>query len=106
MRMPEKDPGNFAALSWLVVIAISAWGGVVRYLMDIQANKAKWSWVAALAQVVVSSFTGLIGGMISQETGMSLNMTYVGAGLCGAMGSIALTYFWERFFGVRENANQ
>jgi len=67
--------------------------------MDVKSNKATWSWAAAAAQVVVSSFTGLIGGIISMETGLSVNMAFVGAGLCGAMGSVALTYFWERFFG-------
>lgn len=67
--------------------------------MDVKSNKATWSWAAALAQIVVSSFTGLIGGIISMETGLSVNMAFVGAGLCGATGSVALTYFWERFIG-------
>lgn len=72
--------------------------------MDVKSNKATWSWAAALAQIVVSSFTGLIGGIISQETRLSVNMAFVGAGLRGAMGSVALTYFWARFFGgVNEN---
>jgi len=98
--MPEKDPNNFAAISWLIVVGLSAWGGIVRYLMDIKSNKTQWSWAAALAQIAVSSFTCLIGGLVSQETHASQNMTYVCAGLCGAMGSVALTYFWDRFFGV------
>ncbi|WP_037388226.1 phage holin family protein, partial [Serratia symbiotica] len=71
----------------------------VRYLMDIKSNKTTWSWAAALAQIIVSSFTGLIGGILSMETGLSVNMAFVGAGLSGAMGSVALTYFWERIFG-------
>lgn len=102
--MPDKEINHIFSSLWLVFILIAGWGGVVRYLMDVKSNKATWSWAAALAQIVVSSFTGLIGGVISMESGLSVNMAFVGAGLCGAMGSVALTYFWERFFGgINEN---
>ncbi|ENI1055665.1 MULTISPECIES: phage holin family protein [Serratia] len=102
--MPDKEINHIFSSLWVVFILIAGWGGVVRYLMDIKRNKAAWSWVNALAQIVVSSFTGLIGGIVSMETGLSVNMAFVGAGLCGAMGSVALTYFWERFFGgINEN---
>lgn len=103
--MPDKEINHIFSSLWVVFILIAGWGGIVRYLMDVKSNKATWSWAAALAQIVVSSFTGLIGGIISMETGLSVNMAFVGAGLCGAMGSVALTYFWERFFGGN-NENQ
>lgn len=97
--MPDKEINNIvSSLGWVFML-IAAWGGLVRYLMDIKRTKAAWSWLNALAQIIVSSFTGLIGGIISMETGLSVNMAFVGAGLCGAMGSVALTYFWERFVG-------
>lgn len=101
MRM--KQPDSFELYQWLILLLLSAWGGIVRYLLDIKTNNARWSWFGALAQVAVSGFTGLIGGFISMESGLSLYMTYVSAGMCGAMGSIALTYFWERFTGVKNN---
>lgn len=49
-------------------------GRLVRYLIDVKQNKAAWSWVNALAQIAVSGFTGLIGGLISVESGLSLYM--------------------------------
>ncbi|HGH4633448.1 TPA: phage holin family protein, partial [Enterobacter kobei] len=52
-----------------------------------------------------SGFTGLIGGLISVESGLSLYMILVTSGISGAMGSVALTYFWERLTGMK-NANQ
>ena len=69
-------------------------------------NKATWSWInKALAQIAVSGFTGLIGGLISVESGLSLYMILVTSGISGAMGTVALTYFWERLTGMK-NANQ
>ncbi|MDH8190379.1 phage holin family protein, partial [Klebsiella pneumoniae] len=50
---------------------------------------------------VVSAFTGVIGGLISIEGGLSIYMILATAGISGAMGSVALTYFWERITGVK-----
>ncbi|ENP6769989.1 phage holin family protein, partial [Escherichia coli] len=74
---------------------------LVRYLIDVKQSKATWSWINALAQIVVSGFTGVIGGLISIESGFSIYMILATAGISGAMGSVALTYFWERLTGVK-----
>ncbi|WP_139800478.1 phage holin family protein [Kluyvera intermedia] len=97
--MHEKE--GIAGVTWIVLLVIAGWGGLVRYLIDIRQNKAAWSWVNALAQMVVSGFTGVIGGLISIESGLSIYMILATAGISGAMGSVALTYFWERFTGVK-----
>nr|WP_275323458.1 phage holin family protein [Xenorhabdus bovienii] len=97
MRMPNKDP--IELYQWLILLLLSAWGGIVRYIIDIKTSNARWSWIGAFAQVVVSGFTGLIGGFVSLEAGLSLYLMFVSAGVSGAMGSIALTYFWNRLTG-------
>ncbi len=102
-RMQDKE--SIAGLSWIVVLVLACWGGLVRYLIDVKQNKATWSWISALAQIVVSGFTGVIGGLVSVESGLSLYMILAAAGVSGAMGSVALTYFWERLTGMK-NANQ
>ncbi|RRR32144.1 holin [Enterobacter hormaechei] len=102
-RMQDKE--SIAGLSWIVVLVLACWGGLVRYLIDVKQNKATWSWINALAQIAVSGFTGVIGGLVSVESGLSLYMILAAAGVSGAMGSVALTYFWERLTGMK-NANQ
>lgn len=102
-RMQDKE--SIAGLSWIVVLVLACWGGLVRYLVDVKQNKATWSWISALAQIAVSGFTGVIGGLVSVESGLSLYMILAAAGVSGAMGSVALTYFWERLTGMK-NANQ
>lgn len=77
-RMQDKE--SIAGVSWLIVLALSCWGGLVRYLIDVKQNKATWSWINALAQIAVSGFTGLIGGLISVESGLSLYMILVTSG--------------------------
>jgi len=102
-RMQDKE--SVAGISWLIVLAIACWGGLVRYLIDIKNNKATLSWINAVSQMVVSGFTGVIGGLISVESGFSLYIILATSGMSGAMGSVALSYFWERITGVK-NANQ
>lgn len=50
-RMQDKE--SIAGVSWLIVLALSCWGGLVRYLIDVKQNKATWSWINALAQIAV-----------------------------------------------------
>lgn len=51
-RMQDKE--SMTWLSWAIVAGIACWGGLVRYLIDIKQSKAAWSWINAIAQVVVS----------------------------------------------------
>ena len=50
-RMPDKE--SMAGLSWLVLLGLACWGGLVRYLIDVKNNKATWSWNDALADIAV-----------------------------------------------------
>lgn len=97
MAKHMQDKESMAGITWLALLIIAGWGGLVRFLMDVKQGKAKWSWINALAQIVVSAFAGLI----SIESGASIYMILASAGVSGAMGSVALTYFWERITGVK-----
>lgn len=96
--MPNKD---FDLVEWLIIIGLASWGGIVKYLTDIKTSNARFSVLGAIAQVVVSGFTGFIGGLLGFELGLTIRMTYILAGMSGAMGSVALTYFWNRITGTR-----
>lgn len=100
--MPDKDPNSITGISWLIMLGFSCWGGLVRYLIDVKRNKASWSWINAIAQIAVSGFTGVLGGLISVESGLSFYMILATSGISGAMGSMALSYFWERITGVKD----
>ncbi len=77
-RMQDKE--SIAGMSWLVLLIIACWGGLVRYLIDVKQSKATWSLINALAQMVVSGFTGVIAGLVSIESGLSIYMILATAG--------------------------
>ncbi len=100
-----QDKEGVTGIAWIVILAIACWGGIVRYIIDTKKRDSIWRWTELLAQMVVSGFTGVIGGLLAHESGMSQYMMYAISGVFGSMGSIALSYFWERLTGIK-NENQ
>lgn len=43
----------------------------------------------------------LLLALVSIESGLSIYMILATSGISGAMGSVALTYLWERITGVK-----
>nr|WP_193395159.1 phage holin family protein [Serratia inhibens] len=99
-----KIPEDTQLITWSIIGLVSAWGGLVRYIMDVKNDKAEWRWVGVFFQIVVSGFTGVLGGLLSFEAGSSIYMTCAVAGSFGAMGSGAIDLVVNRIFfrnGVR-----
>jgi fluoride ion exporter CrcB/FEX len=92
----DSIPENVQAVSWLVIGFFSAWGGLVRYLMDIRPAGQQWCWMAAISQVIISCFTGFLGGLYSYEQHNSVLMALVIAGICSTLGSSLLHWLWRR----------
>ncbi|EML7933746.1 phage holin family protein [Providencia rettgeri] len=100
--MFDKEPNSFGLIQWVLLLIISMWGGVVRYISDVKTHKISWSWVAVSMQLVVSGFTGLIGGLGAIESGVSSYLILVSAGVTGAMGTMALDLFWSKYIGGKK----
>lgn len=90
------------ATSWLAVGFFSAWGGLVRYLMDISPAGAKWCWMAAISQIVISSFTGFLGGFYGHEQHNSTLMTLVIAGISSTLGGTLLRWVWRYLLHIKQ----
>lgn len=97
-------PGNLTetlskspeAFSWVMVGIFSAWGGLVRYLMDSKGRQKKQQCMSAITQIVISGFTGFLGGLYSFEHDKSPLMTLIIAGICSTLGSTLLHWLWQR----------
>jgi hypothetical protein len=89
-------------MSWVIVGFFSLWGGLVRYLMDIRPAGTKWCWMAAITQLVISSFTGFLGGFYSYEQHNSVLTTLVFAGVSSTLGGSLLRWIWRRILHTAE----
>ena len=90
-------------VSWIMVGVFSVWGGLVRYLMDSKGRKKKHQWMEAISQVIISGFTGFLGGLYSFEYGNSPLMTLILAGICSTLGSTLLHWLWRRMLPEEGN---
>lgn len=93
-KLPEVEH----VIVWTTIGFFSFWGGLTRYIIDYKRYRFNWSWYEALCQVVISGFTGALGGLISFEAGVSLNMTFIMSGVSSAMGTVALRIIARKFF--------
>nr|WP_301538343.1 phage holin family protein [Providencia rettgeri] len=100
-RMDDKDL-KVGATAWGVILAISLYGGLARYIIDSKRNGYPFSWFGALSQMAVSGFTGVLGGLGALESGASMYIILFAAGMAGAMGSVALDFFWAKYTGGRK----
>lgn len=99
----NQTSGNEHIFLWVGVGIFSLWGGMVRYLMDWSHTKQRCSWSDIATQIVISGFTGFLGGIYCYEQHYSELMTLVVAGISAASGGNLLNMLWKRFLHKRES---
>lgn len=87
-----KDPLSFGLLTYCWVIALSAWGGTVRFIRKVRAGdmSLKQATLTLAGEVVTSSFAGVVTFYLAQATGLSGLWTAVTVSVAGHMGGRAL----------------
>lgn len=98
--LPRPFPDEFQSLSWGIVGIFSAWGGIVRYLMD--NPPGKYSCKEMCYQIAISGFTGFLGGFYAYEHNYSSVMILATSGVSGSFGGSLLKWIWQRIFSKQK----
>jgi len=87
-----KDPTSFSLLTYGWVIALSAWGGTVRFIRKVRAGhmSIKQAAFTLIGEIVTSSFAGVVTFYLCQATEIPGLWTAVTVGVAGHMGGRAL----------------
>jgi len=106
--MPEKDPANYPLLTYLWVIAISSWGGVVSFYRKMKAGRARpFNVIEFIGELTTSAFVGVITFWMCESAEIGQLMSAALIGISGHMGSRAIWQFeqWaeRQFSGERYN---
>lgn len=100
--MPDKNPYiQSSIIEWFIIaiaVIFAAFGGVVKYLSDVQEGKEIFAWVKLFIQAVISAFSGSIATLYMIDHQFSLYMTVLGAGLAGFGGVVLLRVILKRAF--------
>jgi hypothetical protein len=85
---PERTIGSFAIFTYLWVLALSTWGGVVNYLSKMrQGGIARFNLTELIGDMCISGFTGLITFWLCQASNFSELVTAPLVGISGHMGA-------------------
>jgi hypothetical protein len=90
----DKDVFSYSWLTYLWVVGLSAWGGVVSWLRKKEFGQT-WRQTAAQVaiEMIVSTFVGLITFVLCHIAELSLLWTIVLVAISGHAGAKALTQY-------------
>lgn len=87
-----KDPTSYGALTYFWVVALSAWGGTVRFIRKVKAGEMRLGHAikSLLGEIFTSAFAGVLTFYLAEATGVSGMWTAVLVGIAGHMGGRSL----------------
>lgn len=103
--MPFSNlPGGGGDLNWFAIVMmviLSAWGGLVNYLGRLKSGLVKeFNLIELVGEFAISSFAGLTVGLIALSFDVHPLMTMALAGVAGHAGGRTV-YFLDRLFQRR-----
>lgn len=105
----EHTPASFSFLTYLWVVGLAIWGGIVSYVQRVRSgHSSKFSITEAIGEVVTSGFVGVMTFWLCEATGVPQLMTAAFVGVSGHMGARGIRLLetvLERRFGLA-NASQ
>lgn len=99
--MPFQDPNNFNLLTYVWMIIIAFWGGLVNYLSRVKRGSVShFSFVELVSELVVSGFSGVITYWLCQATSLDPLYTAACVGIAGHAGG-RMIFFIEQLMMKR-----
>lgn len=95
----------FELESFLTIVAVGGWGGVVGVLLNIKKTQKKELILSILKQVIISSFTALIISMVCLEEHYSQNILLVASGVSGVYGRQLISLMGKKLRQLLSNTS-
>lgn len=89
--MPEKDPANYPLFTYLWVILISSWGGIVSFYRKTKLGHTRpFNVMELLGEITTSAFVGMLTFWLCEAANINPLITAAFVGITGHMGSRAI----------------
>lgn len=89
--MLEKDPSNYPLLTYLWVIAIASWGGIVSFYRKMKSGRARpFNFVEFIGEITTSAFVGVMTFWLCEAAAINPFVSAALIGISGHMGSRAI----------------
>lgn len=99
--MPMRDPHNYPLMTYIGVLFIACWGGVVNYISRIKNGAvAQFSVPELIGELVISAFSGVLMFWLCESFQVEPLITSVCAGIAGHAGG-RMVFILETSFNKR-----
>lgn len=97
----ERTPASFSFWTYLGVVALAIWGGIVSYVQRVRAGQiGQFSLREAIGEVVTSGFVGITTFWVCEAMNIHPLLTAAFVGVSGHMGARAI-HLLETVFSRR-----
>lgn len=93
-----KDPTSYSWVTYLWVMLLSAWGGMVKFLNNLRDKRVslKEATLDLVVGMVTSVFVGVVTFYICEATNVSALWSAVCIAIAGHMGAELIRFFQDR----------
>lgn len=92
--MIDKDPFGYSVVTYVWVLLLSIWGGVVNFIQRLRRGEAKaHNIVELIGEVVISAFVGVVTFYLCELSNFPQILTAALVAISGHMGTRALFVF-------------
>lgn len=100
--MPEKDPSNYALVTYLWVAILSAWGGLASFIQKLRSGKTRaFNFMELAGEMVISVLAGIITFFLCEYAALDRLLEAALIAVSGHMGTRAIAqleqYLMRRF---------
>lgn len=89
--MPEKDPTTYGLLTYIWVVLLSTWGGLVNWLRKYKSGTMPtFNLMELIGEIATSAFAGLLTFWLCEAALFEPLITAALVGVSGHMGSRAI----------------
>ena len=84
--MPDKDPANWAAATWVLALSMAVGGGVINWYARIKSGPVRASnFIELIGEIFTSGFVGLGVFMLLDSWNQPAGLCAAAAGVSGHM---------------------
>lgn len=92
--MIDKDPFGYSVVTYVWVLLLAIWGGVVNFIQRLKRGEAKaHNIVELIGEVVISAFVGVVTFYLCELSDFPQILTAALVAISGHMGTRALFVF-------------
>lgn len=92
--MIDKDPFGYSVVTYVWVLLLAIWGGVVHFIQRLKRGEAKaHNIVELIGEVVISAFVGVVTFYLCELSNFPQILTAALVAISGHMGTRALFVF-------------